>query len=159
MNSVDNPNPKPSWWKDILNGCIAWIIAFVTYMIPAFVVAIFMGIDLGPKLNNNAEVSRRISQAIREMYGPNLYIRIGYIVVLGILVFWRSRVITRHFTEGLILHAATIGSAEATLAVVQMTLSGAGIHMVIPVVVSIAAGIVGGMKRVLRGTAQQRCAP
>jgi hypothetical protein len=154
LNSVDNPNPKPSWWKDILNGFIAWIIAFVTYMIPAFVVAISMGFDIGPKLNNNAEVSRRISQAISEMYQSSLYLRVGYVVVLAILVFWRSWVTTRHFAERSILHAATIGSAAAILVVVQMTLSGAGIHMVIPVVVSIAAGLVGGMKRVLRGTAQ-----
>jgi hypothetical protein len=154
LNSVDNPNPKPSWWKDILNGFIAWIIAFVTYMIPAFVVAIYMGFDLGPKLNDNAEVSRRISQAISEMYGSNLYIRIGYIVVLGILVFWRSWVITRHFTERSILHGAIIGSVAAILVAVQMTRSGAGVHMVIPVMVSIVAGLIGGMKRVLRGTAQ-----
>jgi hypothetical protein len=123
-------------------------------MLPSFVVGISMGFDLGPKLNDNAEVSRRISQAISEMYQSSLYLRIGYIVVLAILVFWRSWVTTRHFTERSILHAATIGSAAAILVVVQMTLSGAGIHMVIPVVVSIAAGLIGGMKRVLRGTAQ-----
>lgn len=154
MSSVDNPNPKPSWWKDILNGFIAWIIAFVIYMIPAFVVAIHMGFELGPKLNDNAEVSRRISQAISEMYGSNLYIHIGYNVVLGILVFWRSWVITRHFTERSILHGATIGSAAAILVVIQMTPSGAGTHMVIAVVVSIAAGVIGGMKRVSQGTTQ-----
>jgi hypothetical protein len=154
MSSVDNPNPKPSWWKDILNGFIAWIIAFLIYMIPAFVVAITMGFDLGPKLHDNAEVSRRISQAISEMYGSNLYIRIGYTVVLGILVFWRSWVFTRHFTERSILHGAIIGSSAAIFAVVQMTPSGAGIRMVIPVVVSIAAGLIGGMKRLSRGTAQ-----
>jgi hypothetical protein len=154
LNSVDNPKPKTSWWKDILNGFIAWIIAFVIYMIPAFVVGISMGFDLGPKLHDNAEVSRRISQAISEMYGSNLYIRIGYIVVLGIVVFWRSWVITRHFTEKSILHGAIIGSVAAILVAVQMTLSGAGIHMVMPVVVSIVAGLIGGMKRVSQGTAQ-----
>lgn len=121
-------------------------------MIPAFVVAIPMGFDLGPKLHDNAEVSRRISRAISEMYGSNLYIHIGYIVVLGILVFWRSRVITRYFTERSILHGAIIGSAAAILVVVQMTPTGAGIHMAIPVVVSIAAGVIGGMKRVSHGT-------
>jgi hypothetical protein len=154
LSSVNNPNPKPPWWKDILNGFIAWIIAFVILMIPAFVVGINMAFDLGPKLNDNAEVSRRISHAISEMYGSNLTIRIGYIVVLGILVFWRSWVKTRHITERSILHGAIIGSAAAILVVVQMTPTGAGIHMVIPVVVSIAAGLIGGMKRTSRGTAQ-----
>jgi hypothetical protein len=154
LSSVDNPNPKPSWWKDILNGFIAWIIAFVIYVIPAFAVGIYLGFDLGPKLHDNAEVSRRISQAISEMYGSNLYVRIGYTVVLGILVFWRSSVITRHFTERSILHGAIIGSAAAILVVVQMIPSGAGTHMVIPVVVSIAAGLIGGMKRVSRGTTE-----
>lgn len=154
MSSVDNPNPKPSWRKDILNGFIAWIMAFVIYMIPAFVVAIYMGFDLGPKLNDNAEVSRRISQAISELYASNLYIHIGYIIVLGILVFWRSWVITRHFTRRSILHGAVIGSVAAILVAIPMTPSGAGIHMVIPVVVSIAAGVVGGMTRVSQGTAQ-----
>jgi hypothetical protein len=154
MSSVDNASPKPSWWKDILNGFIAWIFAFLIYMIPAFVVAITMGFDLGPKLHDNAEVSRRISQAISEMYGSNLYIRVGFIVVLGILVFWKSWVKTRQFTERSILHGAIIGSSAAILVVVQMTPTGAGLHIVIPVVVSIAAGIFGGMKRLSRGTAE-----
>jgi hypothetical protein len=148
LSSVDNANPKPSWWKDILNGFIAWIIAFVIYMIPAFVVGIQMGFDLGPKLRNNTEVGRRISQAIGEMYGSNLYIHIGYIVVLGIIVFWRSWVNTRRLTERSMFHGAIIGSAAAILAVVQMTPGGAGVHMIIPVVVSIAAGVFGGMKLV-----------
>jgi hypothetical protein len=108
-----------------------------------------MGFDLGPKLNDNAEVSRRISQAISEMYSSNLYIHIGYIVVLGILVFWRSRIITRNLAEKSILHGAIIGSAAAIPVVALMTPSGAGIHMGIPVVVSIAAGLIGGMKRVI----------
>ena len=154
MSSVNQTNRKPSWWKDTLNGLIAWLIAFVVYMIPAFAVAIPMGFDLGPKLHNNAEVSRRISQAISEMYGSNLYIHIGYIAVLGVVVFWRSRVIAGHFTERTILHGAIIGSAAAILVAVQMTSSGVGIHTVIPVVVSIAAGVIGGMKRVPQGTAQ-----
>jgi magnesium-transporting ATPase (P-type) len=154
LSAADNSTPRPSWWKDILSGFIAWIIAFVIFLIPALVVGISMGFDLGPKLHNNAEVSRRISQAISEMYGSNLYIRIGYIVVLGIVVFWRSWIITRHFAERSILHGTIIGSAAAILAVVQLIPTGAGMHMVIPVVVSIAAGLLGGMKRRSRGTAQ-----
>ena len=111
-----------------------------------------MGFDLGPKLRNNTEVGRRISQAISEMYGSNLYIHIGYIVVLGIVVFWRSWIITRRFNERSMFHGAIIGSAAAILAVVQMTPGGAGIHMVIPVVVSVAAGVFGGMKQVSHST-------
>ena len=148
MSSVNNPNFKPPWWKDILNGFIAWIIAFVILIIPAFVVGINMAFDLGPKLNDNAEVSRRISHAISEMYGSNLNIRIGYIVVLGILVFWRSWVNAGRSAEKTILHGATIGCAAAIMVLVQMASSGAGLYMAIPAAVSIAAGVIGGMKRV-----------
>jgi hypothetical protein len=154
VSSVDNPKARPSWWKDILNGFIAWIIALVIYMIPAFVVGISMGFDLGPKLNDKAEVGRRISQAISEMYGSNLYIHIGQIIVLGILVFWRSWVTTRHFTERSILHGAITGGVAAILVAIQMTPSGAGRRMVIPIVVSVAAGVIGGIKRAPQGPAQ-----
>ena len=148
MSSVDHASRRPSLWKDTLNGFIAWIIAFAVYMIPAFAVAIPMGFDLGPKLHNNAEVSRRISQAISGMYGSSLYLRIGYIAVLGILVFWRSWVNAGRSAEKTILHGATIGCAAAIMVLVQMASSGAGLYMAIPAAVSIAAGVIGGMKRV-----------
>lgn len=154
MSSDDHTKRRPSWWKDTLSGFIAWVIAFAIYMIPAFAVAIPMGFDLGPKLHNNAEVSRRISQVIGEMYGSNLYIRIGYIAILGIVVFWRSWAIAGHSIERTVLHGAIIGSAAAIMVIVQMASSGVGIHAVIPVMVSIAAGVFGGIKRFSHTTAQ-----
>ena len=111
------------------------------------VVAIPMGIDLGPKLHNNAEVSRRISQAISEIYGVNPYIRFGYIAVIGIVVFWRAWIVAGRSIERTILHGAIIGTVAAILVAVQMASYGVGIKMLVPVVVSIVAGAFGGMKR------------
>ena len=154
MSSVDNTNRRPSWWRDALSGSIAWVIAFAVYMIPAFVVAIPMGIDLGPKLHNNAEVSRQISQAVSDLYRVNLYIRFGYIAVIGIVVFWRAWIVAGRSVERTTLHGAIIGSVAAIMVAVQMAAYGAGMHMVIPAIVSIAAGIFGGMKRLSHHAAQ-----
>jgi hypothetical protein len=73
MSSVDTA--RPSWWKDILNGFIAWIITVGSY-------------------------------------------------------------------------GAVIGVVAAVLAAVQLSPSGAVAYMVLPVAISIAAGVIGGMKRV-----------
>jgi phosphoglycerol transferase MdoB-like AlkP superfamily enzyme len=146
----NNSSPKPSWLKDILNGFLAWLIAFLLYMLPALVVGISMGFDLGPKLNDTAEVSRRISQAISEMYQSSWYLHIGFIVVLAVLVFWRAWAKTRHTTEKSILHGATIGTVAAILVILQMLPSGAGMGAAIPAVVCIVAGLVGGRKQELQ---------
>lgn len=106
-----------------------------------------MGFDLGPKLKDNAEVSRRISQAISEMYESGWYLHIGFIVVLAVLVYWRASARTKHITEKSILHGATIGTTAAVLVILQMMSSGVGIHAVMAAVSCIAAGWIGGWKR------------
>jgi hypothetical protein len=148
-----NFSPKPSWVKDILNGFLAWLIAFLLYMVPSLVVGISMGFDLGPKLNDNAEVGRRIGQAIREMYQSNWYLHVGFTVVLAILVFWRAWIKTRHTAEKSILHGATVGISAAILVSLQMMPRGASTAAVVSAVVCIVAGLIGGWKRESQHTA------
>lgn len=147
MRSDSNPNSKPSWLKDMLNGFLAWLFAFLVYTLPALLLGISMGFDLGPKLKDNAEVSRRISQAISEMYESGWYLHIGFIVVVAILVYWRASAKTKHITEKSILHGATIGTTAAVLVILQMISYGVGIQAVVAAVSCIAAGLIGGWKR------------
>ena len=154
MRSDSNSSSKPSWSKDILNGFLAWLFAFLAYILPSLVLGISMGFDLGPKLKDNAEVGRRISQAISEMYQSGWYLHVGFIIVLAILVYWRASAKTRHITEKSILHGATIGTTAAVLVILQMMSRGVGIHAVMAAVVCIAAGLIGGWKREPHHTTQ-----
>jgi hypothetical protein len=147
MQSDTRSNATHSWWKGILIGFLSWLAAFALYMLPSLVVGISMGVDLGPKLNDNVEVSRRISQTISAMYQSGWYLHIGFIVVLGCIVFWRASVGARHLAENSVRHGITIGVTAALLVILQMILFGVGIYMIIGVVVCVAAGVAGGRQR------------
>ena len=147
MQPDTHPSVKYSWWKDILIGFLSWLFAFILYMLPAFVIGTSMGVDLGPKLNDSAEVSRRISQTISEMYQSGWYLHLGFIIVLGCIIFWRASVRTTQFSEKSIFHGVTIGATAAILVIIQMILYGAGMYMVSGVGVCLVAGTAGGQKR------------
>ena len=60
-------------------------------MLPAFVVAIKMGINLEPKSEDPASLSKQISQTISAMYQDNLLLTVGFIIVTALLIFWRAK--------------------------------------------------------------------
>jgi hypothetical protein len=146
MQSDTHPRAKHPWWKDILIGLLSWLAAFILYMIPSLVVGISKGVDLGPKLNDGAEVSRRIGQTISEMYRSGWYLHLGFIIVLGCIVFWRSSIRTKQLAEKSILHGITIGTTAAILVILQMMSYGVGVYMVIGVLVCVVAGALGGQR-------------
>ena len=120
---------------------------FILYLLPALAIGTSIAVDLGPKLNDSAEVSRRISQTISEMYHSGWYLHLGFIIVLGCIIFWRASVQTTQFLEKSILHGVIIGATAAVMVIVQMIPYGAGMYMVIGAVVCLVAGIVGGQQR------------
>jgi len=147
VDSIDTPKTKSLWFKDLLNGFIVWVIAFLLYMIPAFIVAIPMGFDLGPKLKDNAQVSKMIGEAISEMYRTNPYLLPGYIVILAVLIFWRSRVISRIAPNKILIHGAVIAAIPAAISARQILTGRGGLISIIAIIVFLAAGIAGGLKR------------
>jgi len=145
---------KSRWFKDLLNGLMAWAIAFLLYTIPAFVVAIRMGFDLGPKLKNSAQVSAMISQAIPEMYRTNPYLLPAYTVILAMLVFWRARVTCRTISGNPLLHGAVIAVIPVAVGVWQFVSVKGGLSAIFAIVAFVAAGMAGGLKRADTGAAQ-----
>ena len=154
MDSNNTSEKKSFWFKDLLNGFIVWAIAFLLYVIPAFVVAIRMGFDLGPKLKDDAQVSTMIGQAISEMYRTNPYLLPGYIVILAVLIFWRSRVISRTVSNKFLIHGAVIAVIPVAIGVWQLVSGKGGLSSMIAIIVFLAAGIAGGLKRTGTSAAQ-----
>ncbi len=141
-----NQSKKVLWTRSVLTGCVVWIVAFALYMVPAFVVGIRLGLELGPKLQNNALVSSEISRTISEMYRSHLALSIGYVAMLAILVFWRSRVIARIPDTNAIMNGAIVGAVPMIISIVLMLLGGREITSLLPVLVLVVAGIAGGYK-------------
>jgi hypothetical protein len=154
MDSNNTSEKKSFWFKDLLNGFIVWAIAFLLYVIPAFVVAIRMGFDLGPKLKDDPQVSTMIGQAISEMYRTNPYLLPGYTVILAVLIFWRSRVICRTVSNKFLIHRAVIAVIPVAIGVWQLVSGKGGLSSMIAIIVFLAAGIAGGLKRTGTSAAQ-----
>lgn len=154
MTIVDTTKLKSSWLRDLLIGFIIWAIAFVLYIIPAFIVAIPMGFDLGPKLKDNAEVSRLISQAISEMYRTNPYLLPGYIVILAVLIFWRSRVRSRVVSNNFVIHGVVIAAIPVIMSASQIVMGRGALIWAVSMIIFLAAGIAGTFKPTSRNTLQ-----
>jgi len=148
MESNTNPPSHTSWPKILLNGFLVWLVAFILYLVPAFIVAVPMGFDLGPKLKSNAEVGRLISQAVSELYRSTPSLHYGYIIVLGMLILWRSRVISRHSAGKPITHGVLLAIVPVILTAAPLALGGNILPSVIAMVVFLLAGITGAFKRV-----------
>ena len=147
MTSNSDIKSPISWSKALFNGLIAWLLGLILYLIPGFVVAIPMGFDLGPKLNDTSEIGRIIGQAVSQMYQSNIYLHFGYVFVLAVLILWRSRVIskrhvTKSVTPGLLVAVVPLILTAAPFAVGGHTLIG-----VLAVVLFLLAGLIGSFKK------------
>lgn len=81
-----------------------------------------MGFELGPKSKNGAGVGVQISRSIAEMYRSNQILTAGFILVLGLLTFWRSRAFSRRWNKNLFVHGAVLASVPALLAIAQLVM-------------------------------------
>jgi len=137
---------KTQWRRDLLNGFIAWAIAFVLYVIPAFVVAFRMAFDLGPKLKDSAQVSALIGPAISGMYRTNPYLFPAYIAILAVLIFWRSRVVCRTAADGFLAHGAVVAAIPVAIGLLQFVAWKGAPGALIAMFVFLAAGMAGAFK-------------
>jgi hypothetical protein len=143
-----------SWLKDLLNGFLVWLIGFILYLIPGFIVAVPMGFNLGPKLKDNAEVGRQIGQAVSDMYQSSAYLHYGYFLVLALLVLWRSRVLSNRSSTKSITHGVLVATIPLILTAVPFALGGHIFISAIAVVVLLSAGIIGAIRKTPRTSPQ-----
>lgn len=143
MNSRDEKN-KILWIKALLNGILAWIIGFILYMVPAFVVAFKMGIELGPKSEDIASVSEQISQTIPGIYQDNLLLTVGFIIVTTLLIFWRAKTIAKGTGEKKIINGVIVAVFPVVFSLLFMISTGFDIPSILEVIVFVGAGYTGG---------------
>ncbi len=132
------------WFKALLNGLLALILGFALYMIPSLVVAFRMGFELGQGGVESAEIGRQISQHISSLYRESLWLHIGYTVVVGLLIFWRARVVAKGTGKNRIPHGLLVSSVAVVVTVLSAILTQVELSSVINLVVFCMAGYVGG---------------
>lgn len=132
------------WAKGIWNGVLAWIIGIIAYMIPAFVVAMKMGFELGPKSDDPGAVSAEISQSISGMYQNNQLLSYGLIVVISLLIFWRARVVIKKSSNNIIVNGLLVTIFPVLFSIVTSFSSGFKFTSIIEIILYIAAGYAAG---------------
>ncbi len=140
------PRARSSWLRDVLNGFVLWCLAFVLYLLPGLALGVSMGMKLGPQGSDQAEISRQIGQAVSEMYRTSPYLVVAYVIVLVILVYWRSRVVSRKSAASPLAHAAVVAVVPSILTALEMILFGRALAGVIVFFVLMAAGLVAGRR-------------
>lgn len=132
------------WVKGLLNGVLAWILGFIIYMIPALVVAIKMGFELGPKSDDPSAVSEQISQTISEMYQNNLWLSLGFILVISLAILWRAKIVAKKAVNKTIYNGLLVAIFPLLFTMASIFSSGFEVTTVVEIILFIGAGYLGG---------------
>ena len=132
------------WRAGVLNGLLAWFIGFALYMIPAFVVAVRLAWELGPRLRDSAATSARISQKIATMYAHSWLLHVGLIVIVALLVSWRAWAVAKGSGEKRMVNGLVVGGAAAVLTLGFLAWVGFGWVYVAAMLLYVGAGVGGG---------------
>ena len=132
------------WVKGLLNGILAWALGFAVYMIPAFVVSLKMGFELGPKLKDPAAVSEQISQTIQAMYQNGLWLSIGFVIVTALLIFWRARKVAGQSGGKTVVNGLLVTVFPILFSILFGVSTGFGWTSLVEIILFLGAGYAGG---------------
>lgn len=144
MNDNVLPIPVIHWGKALWNSLLVTILGFIAYMIPAFYVAFKMAFELGPKLQNPAEVSRQISEAIPPLYQHNQLLVIGFIILTVLLILWRGRRIAAGTGDKSVINGLLVSSIPVLLTVVFIFSRGFQIRSLVEIIIYLLVGYMAG---------------
>jgi phosphoglycerol transferase MdoB-like AlkP superfamily enzyme len=133
------------WIKALWNSILALLIGFVVYMFPGLIVGFKMGFELGPKTKNNPEVSAQISKTISEMYQENILFIIGSIIITGLAILWRSRIVSRGTGDKKLINGFLVGFFPLFIGLLYIGMRGFNIIAVVGIVLFIGLGLLGSM--------------
>ena len=132
------------WFKGIWNGVLAWIIGIIAYMIPAFVVAMKMGFELGPKSDDPTAVSQEIFQFISGMYQNNQLFSYGLIIAIALLIFWRARIVIKKSPDNILVNGLLVTIFPVLFSIFTIFSSGFRFTSIIGIIFYMAAGYAAG---------------
>ena len=144
MNDSLQQKPVIKLASALWNSLLITILSFMIYMIPAFYIAFKMGFELGPKLQNPAEVSRQISEAIPPIYQHNQLLTIGFIIVTALLIFWRGRRMATGTGEKGIINGMLVSTIPVLLTVIFIFSRGFELRSVVEIVIYLLTGYAAG---------------
>lgn len=133
------------WIKALWNSFFALLIGFAVYMLPGLIVGLKMGFELGPKMKNSPEVSAQISETISGMYQENILLIVGSIIVTGLVILWRSRIVSRGTGDKKLINGFLVGFFPSFIGLLYIFISGFNIISVLGIVLFIGLGLLGGI--------------
>lgn len=137
MNSI-------RWGKALLNGLLAWVIGFILYMIPSIIIAFRLVAEMGVQSQDPAAMSAGISERISNIYASSWLLTVGLIVVTGLLVFWRARVVAKGSHKKAVVNGLVVGAVPAALTLAFLACGGFGWIDIVAMLVYLGAGAAGG---------------
>jgi len=149
MKAAASNGQRILWVKALVNSLIIQVVGMLLFLVPGFVLAMKMGFQLGQELKDSAEVSRRISEAVSEMYQTSTMLMALYIVMMFLLIVLRSFRVARGTGERRILNGLLVGSVPVAVTLLSVAMMGFEPLTLVELLAYIVAGAVGG--RLSRG--------
>lgn len=54
-----------------------------------------MGFELAPKTKDSPVIEEQIQQAVSSLYQGNFWLSVGFVVIIGLLVFWSAQKVAK----------------------------------------------------------------
>jgi len=136
---------KILWMKALWKSFLALITGFAFYMLPGLIVGFKMGFELSPKMQDNPELSTKISEIISVMYQENVWINISFIVITSVLIFWHSRKISKGTGDKKKINGLLVGSLPALIGLVSILMIKINIFFIAMILLSLGSGLIGSV--------------
>ena len=136
---------KILWGKALWKSFLALVLGFVFYMIPGLIVGFKMGFELGPKMKNSPELSFKISKSVSLMYQENIWLNIGFIVLIGLLIFRYARKVSKGTGDKKYINGLIVGSFPTSIGLISVIMMGINIFFIALILVSLSAGLLGSI--------------
>jgi hypothetical protein len=131
--------------RALLNGLFVWLISLVLYLLPAFLLAFWLGAQLGPGAQDYAALGQEISKRVSTMYTEQWVLTGGAILITAILILWRARAVSKGTWNMRWLNGLLVGLVPAVLSLLFALCGGFGIQHIVLVVVYLGAGLLAGV--------------
>ena len=133
------------WDRALLNGLFVWLLSVIIWAVPAVLFAYSLSVSGGPGAPDSATLLSQFSGEIGRLYGQNVLLIVGLIVITAVLVFWRARVVARGTWNLRWVNGLIVGAVPAVLSLSFVLCSGWSWLTAAAAAAHLIAGLLGGL--------------
>ncbi len=136
---------KVRWGKAILNGFIAWLIAFAINMLVGIGYSVVVLGRLMPTAKDYTAMGEQIGREVAALFAGNWLLSGALILIAALIIIWRARAVAMRTGKSRWINGLVVGATAALLSLVFVLCGEFGLDTVVTILVYLGSGVVGGL--------------